>query len=114
MRDRDDVGPGGVHLGVDGEGGLVHVVAALDHLAVLVGEDQVTHRDVLERHPERIDPETVAVLRVACGDVPRDALLEPLPPEDSQGSGQPFLAVAPLVLRRFVHRRHGEPELVGG
>ncbi len=112
--DRDDVGAGGVHLGVHGEGRLVDVVAALDDLAVGVGEDQVAHGDVFEGHPERIDPEAVAVLRVAGGDVPRDTVLEAEPPEDPQGAREPFLAVPAFLVDRVVHRRHGEPEPVGG
>lgn len=112
--DGDDVGAGGVDLGVHGEGRLVHVVAALDHLPALVGHDEVADGDVLERHPEGVHPEAVAVLGVARGDVTGDPVLEPEPSEEPQRSGQPFLAVPPLVVQRLVHRRHGEPQPVGG
>src|SRR5690606_16728956 len=63
---------------------------------------------------ERIDPEAVVELGVACGDVPRDTVLEAEPPEQPERARQPFLAVPALVLDGLVHRRHGEPQLLGG
>jgi hypothetical protein len=112
--DRDDVRAGGVDLGVHGEGGLVHMVAALEHLALGVGEHQVADGDVPEGHPEGVDPEAVAELGVAGGDVPRDPVLEAEAAEEAQGAREPFLAVPAFVLDRFVHRRHGELQPVGG
>src|SRR5262245_5439956 len=99
---------------MDRERGLVDVVAALDDLALRVHQQQVADGDELERHPERVDPEAVGELRVARGDMARDALLEAEAPEEPQRRHQALLAVAPLGLNALVRRRHGEVQLVGG
>ncbi len=114
MGHRDDVRAGGVNLGVHGERGLVHMVAALEHLAVRVGQHQIADGDVPEGHPEGVDPEAVGELGVARGDVPRDPVLEAEPAEQAQGAREAFLAVPAFVLDRLVHRRHGELQPVGG
>ena len=96
----DDVGPGGVHLGVDGEGGRVDRVVALDHLALVVHEDEVGHPDVAEVHAERVDPEVVGELGVPGGDVAGHALVEPEAGEEPERGRQALLAVQALVLDR--------------
>jgi hypothetical protein len=95
VRGGDHVGPGLVDLRVDGEGGKVHWIAALNHLALVVDEDQVAHPDVLEGQSERVDPEVVRQLGVAGGDVAGHALLEAELAEDPQGGREPLLAVPP-------------------
>ncbi|GDY63408.1 hypothetical protein SAV14893_028010 [Streptomyces avermitilis] len=97
--DGHDVGAGGMHLGVHGECRLVDVVAALDHLPRGVHHHKITHGHMLERHSERVDPEAVAVLGIARGDVAGDPVLESEPPEEPQGAGQPFLAMRALVVQ---------------
>jgi hypothetical protein len=96
------VGAGVVDPRVDGEGGPVHRPGALDDVAVVVAEDEVRRLDLLEAHPERVDPEVVEALGVAGGDVAGDALVEPEPAEDPEGRRQPPLAVLALLLRRAV------------
>ncbi|GAA3049400.1 hypothetical protein GCM10020000_32420 [Streptomyces olivoverticillatus] len=109
-----DVGAGLVDLRVDREGGLVDVVAAFGDLALVVDQDQIGDGDVLERHPEGIDPEVIRELRVTRGDVPRDAFLEAEPPEEPQSGREPLLTVPPLVRNGVVLGRHGEVKLIGG
>ena len=46
------IGTRRVDLGVNGEGGGVDRPVALDHLAVVVDQDQVGHPDVTEVHAE--------------------------------------------------------------
>ena len=75
MGGRDHVGAGQVDLGVDRERGPVHGLGALDHLAVVVDEEEVGHADHAEVPAERVDPEVVEQLRVTRGDVARRALV---------------------------------------
>ena len=89
------------HLRVDRERGGVHRRVAFDDLAVVVDADQVGDADVLEAHPERVDPELVEVLGVAGRDVPGDALVEPELPEERNAGGQALLAVQALLLDRL-------------
>jgi len=46
-------GPGEVHLRVDAEGGTVHWLVALDHVALVIDQDQVRDLDLAEVHSER-------------------------------------------------------------
>ncbi len=96
----DDVGPGLVDLGVDGERGLVDRPVALDHGAVVVDEDEVGDPDQVEAEAERVDPEQLGVLGVAGGDVAGDALVEAEAPEEAERGSEALLAVEPLVLDR--------------
>ena len=59
------------------------------------------HADLLEAHPERVDPEVVEPLRVAGGDVTGHPFVEPELPEQSEGGGEALLAVQALVLDRL-------------
>ena len=95
----DDVGAGGVHGGVDGEGGRVHRPAALDDLAGVAHQDQVGDADVAEAHAEGIDPEVVGQLGIASRDVAGDALGEAEAAEQPQRAGQPLLAVQALLFQ---------------
>ena len=92
------VGAGRVDLGVDGERGRVDRPVALDHLAVVVDQDQVGDPDVAEVHAEGVDPEVVESLGVAGGDVAGHALVEAELREQAEGGGQPLLAVEALLL----------------
>ncbi len=96
----DHVGPRGVHLRVDGERGLVQRSVALDDRAVVAHQHQVADADVAEVHAERIDPEVIGQLRVARGDVPRDALVEAEAAEQAERRRQVLFAVQPLFLDR--------------
>ena len=71
---------------------------AVDHLALVVDEEQVADAHVPEAEAERVDPEVVGELRVANGDVAGDALSEAQAAEDPQRTGQLVLAVLTLVL----------------
>ena len=93
---------------MDGEGRQVHGPGAVDHLALVVHQDEVLDADHLEVHAERVDPEVVEELGIPGGDVAGDALVEPEVPEEPEGGGQALLAVPALVLdvveRRERHR----------
>ena len=67
-------------------------------VARVVDADQVGDADVLEVHPERVDPEAVGVLGVADGDVTGDALVEAELAEQAERRGEPLLAVQALGL----------------
>ena len=101
-----DVGAGGVDLGVDDECGRVQRPIAVDDLAPVVHEHEVPHPDLLEVHPERVDPEVVEQLGVACGDVPGRTLVEAEVPEEAEGRREPLLAVSALVLDAGEHGEH--------
>ena len=109
-----DVGPGGVDLGVDGEGRAVDRPVALDHLAVVVDENEVAHPHMGERLAEGVDPEVVGPLRVAGRDVAGDALLVAEVGEEPEGGRQALLAVEPFLLRGLERRRQGKAELRHG
>ena len=94
------VGAGRVDLGVDGEGGPVDRHVPLDHLALVVDQDEVGDPDVTEVHAEGIDPEVVEALGVAGGDVPGHPLVEAELGEEPEPGGQALLAVEPLLLGR--------------
>ena len=79
-------------------------LVAFDHLAVVVDEHEVGHRDLPEVHRERVDPEVVEQLGVAGGDVAGDALVEPEPREQAERGREALLAVQALGFEV-----HGEP-----
>ena len=108
MRGGDHVGPRRVHLRVDRERGAVHHRVALDDLAGVVDADQVGDADVLEVHPERVDPEVVEVLGVAHGDVAGDALVEAELAEQPERRREPLLAVQALLLDRVELREEAQ------
>ena len=110
---RDDVGPGGVHGGVDGEGRRVHRAVALDHLARVAHEDQIRDAHVAEAHAEGVDPEVVGQLGIARRDVAGHALGESEAPEQAQRPGQPLLAVQALLLHGREGRWHRNPSWRG-
>ena len=78
------------------------------HLAVVVDQDEVGHRDVPEVHPEGVDPEPVVVAGIAGGDVACHALVEPEPGEEPEPGGEALLAVQALLFDGGEGRRlHG-------
>ena len=93
VRGADDVGAGRVHLGVNGERGLVHRQIAFDDGAVVTHQQQVADPNVAEVHAERVHPEVVGEFRVACGDVPGHALVEAELAEQPERRGEVLLAV---------------------
>ena len=68
MSRRDHVGPGGMDLRVDSEGGLVDDPSALHDLAAVVDKAQVGRPDMPEVHAERIDRH-IAQLRALKADL---------------------------------------------
>src|SRR5258708_38656104 len=92
VRGRDHVGPGEVHLRVDAEGSTVHWLVALDHVALVIDQDQVRDLDLAEVHSERIDPEPVMMLGVARREVAVDTLGAPQSPEATKRPGGLLLA----------------------
>ena len=95
---RDHVGPSGMDLRMDGERRRVQRPAPLDHLALVVHEDEVLHPDLLEVHAERVDPEVVEPLGVPGGDVAGDPFVEPELAEQAERGGEALLAVPALVV----------------
>ena len=100
MRGADHVRAGGMDLRMDGERGLVQRSVALDDRAVMAHQQQVAHPDVPEVHAERIDPEVIGQLRIACGDVARDALVEAEAAEQAERRRQVLFAVQTLLFDR--------------
>ena len=87
-----------MHLRVDCERGAVDHRVAFDHLAGVVDADQVGDTDVLEVHPERVDPEAVEVFGIAHGDVPGDPLVESELAEQAERRREALLAVQAFLL----------------
>src|SRR6516165_5362207 len=85
---------------VDRERGGVDGTSALDHLTLVVDQDEVRHSHVTETHPEGVHPEVVGQLRVACRDVAGDALGEAEAAEEPQRTGQLLLAVEAFLFER--------------
>ena len=100
VRGADHVGAGGVHLRVDRERGLVQRPVALDDRAVVAHQQQVADADVAEVHAERVDPEVVGQLGVACGDVAGDALVEAEAAEQTERRRQVLFAVQAFFFDR--------------
>ena len=78
---------GHVDTRMDGEGGLVDSMVALDDLPGMADQEKVRHPDMAEWHSERVHPEAVGVLRVAGGYVSGHPLTEPKAAEDAEGGG---------------------------
>jgi hypothetical protein len=87
-----------MHLRVDCERGAVDHRLAIDHLAGVVDADQVGDPDVLEVHPERVDPEAVEVFGIAHGDMPGDPLVEAELAEQPEGRCKALLAVQAFLV----------------
>ncbi len=100
VRGRDHVGTGRVHLRVDRERGPVDHRVAFDDVTAVVDADEVGDADVLEVHPERVEPEAVEVLGIAHGDVAGDALVEPELAEQAERCRQALFAVEALLVDR--------------
>ena len=98
VRGRHDVGSGGVDLRVDDEGGQVERPRTFHDIAAVVDQQQVLDADLPEAHAERIDPEVIGALGVACGDVAGGAFGEAETPEDAEGGGQSLLSMPALLL----------------
>ena len=81
-----------------GECGLIQWEVAVHDLAVVPHEQQVAHPDVPEMHAERVDPEMVGQLGIACGDVPGDSLVEAEAAEKPERGREVLFAVQPLFL----------------
>ena len=90
---------------MDDEGGQVERPGALDHLALVIDQQEVLDADLPEAHAERVHPEVVGELGVARGDVAGRALAEAEPAEQAEGGGEPLLAVAAFLRHA---RRTGE------
>src|SRR4051794_29238829 len=87
-------------LRVDGECRPVERPVAVDELAAIVDQQQILYTDLLEAHPERIDPEVIEPLGVARGDVSRDSFIEPELAEQAERGSETLLAVPALVVNR--------------
>ena len=97
-----------MYLRVDRERGAVDHRVAFDHLARVVDADQVGDTDVLEVHPERVDPEAVEVLGIAHGDVPGDSLVEPELAEQAERRREALLAVQAFLLHGIERGKEGQ------
>ena len=73
--------------------GAVDRMPALHHLALMVHQDQVRHPDLREVHRHRVGPVQVRMLRIADGQVPGEAVVEPLARKGPAGAHQPLLEV---------------------
>ena len=80
----------------------------LDHLALVVDQDQVGHPDVAEVHAEGVDPEVVGPLGITGGDVPGHPFVEAELGEQPERGRQPLLAVEPLLVGRVERHVGGE------
>ena len=108
VRDRGDVGPRPVDLGVDRERRRVHGSLTGEEAAFQVDEQQVGGAEVAPAPPERVEPEPVRELGVADRDVAGDPVVVPQLREEAVRDRQPALAVGAFVLdRRERRRRHG-------
>lgn len=89
VRRAHDVRPRLVDRRVDHVGGGVEqaVLAAADHFARVVDENQVGFGDEAEGAAEGVHPEAVGLYGVAERDVAGDALVEAVFAEDAEGGG---------------------------
>ena len=83
---------------MDRERGAVERPVAVDDLTAMVDEQQISHANHLEVHPERVDPEVVEELGIARGDVTGGAFVESEVPEQSESGRQVLLAIPAFVL----------------
>lgn len=93
----DDVGVLLVHVGVQDEARPVDRVAALDHAARMIHQDQVGQLHLVEVHAHRVGPVQLRMLRVAHRQVAGKAIVEALLRKRPARAHQAFLAVAALV-----------------
>src|SRR5262249_45030031 len=107
------IGTRRVNRRVNGEGGGVDQVFALDNLSFGVDQDQVRDANLAEIHSEWIDPEMVEHFRVARGDVSRHAFIKPEFGEEAECGGQSLFSVQPLLLDRIESRRLRQIERTG-
>src|SRR5271157_1608927 len=84
-------------LRMNGKCGRVHRPVAVHDLTTIVDQDEVLHADLLEVHPEGVDPEVIEELGIACGDVTCDSFVESELSEQTESGGEALLAVPPLV-----------------
>ncbi len=112
VRRGNDVGARLVDRRVDHERGSVDRCLALDHLTLVVDEEQIADAHLAEAPAEGVDPEVVGTLRITHRDVPGNALGKAELAEDAQRSGELGLAVSPLVGDVVERRRteHGSTE----
>ena len=97
-----------MYLRVDGERGAVDHRVAFDHLTRVVDADEVGDTDVLEVHPERIDPEAVEVFGIAHGDVPGNSLVESELAEQAERRREALLAVQAFLLHGVERGKEGQ------
>jgi len=103
-----------VHGGVDGECCRVDRSVPFDDFAGVAHENQVGDPDVAEAHGERVHPEVIGQLRVACRDVAGNTLGEAEATEQPQRAGQLLLAVQSLLLHGGELRGGWRPKLAEG
>lgn len=104
VRGRDHVRPRRVDRGMNGEAGRVDRPVAGQDVAFVIDELQVRHADLAEMLRQRIDPELLGKLRIARGDVSRQALVEAVACEQAEGGGETLLAVQGFLLERGCRR----------
>ena len=107
----DDVRTRGVNGRVDHEGRSIDRALTVDHLAVVIHQDQIRDPNVSKVHAERVDPEVVEQFGVARRDMPGDALGESELAKDAQGSGETLLAMTSLGFNRGEGGRNVEDQL---
>ena len=95
---------------VDHECGAIDRSRPIDHVAVVIDQQQVADPYVAEAHPERVDPEVVGEFGIPDGDVTGHTFAEPDPSEDPQRAGQLLLAMKALVLNSRERRRAVEAD----
>ena len=81
---------------------------ALDHLTLVVDQNEVGHPDVAEMHAERIDPEVIEPLGITGGDVPGHPLVEAELGEEPKPRRQALLAMEPFLVRSVEHLVRGD------
>ena len=91
-------GTRGMNSGMDRERSGIDRLIPLDHLALLINQDQVRNPNLSEVEAKGIDPETFRVFGVADGDMAGNALVKTEPGEQAERGGEPLLAVAALFL----------------
>ena len=96
---RDDVGPGRVQLGVNGERGGVDGPVALDDRALMIDTDEIGDGHQLEVEAKRIHPEAVGILGITDRDMASDSLGESEPSHDPQTRCEPLFSVEALSLK---------------
>ena len=88
--------------------GPVDRMRALDHLAVVVHQNQVGHPDLRKMHRHRVGPVQLRALRIAHCQVAGEAIVKALQGKGPAGGNQALLAMLPLLGRGGKHRHFGE------